>query len=153
MDRQELAGELQNLIAECLKRQGYELVELIHRDEGRDLFLRILADRPEGGISIGECSRINREICAMLDEKNSIEAGYILEVSSPGLDRLLKNKNDFTRCRNKRARFFLNQPVEEKLEIEGIIGEVKEDSLSVDLGGKIIELSLDKIDRAKQIIM
>ncbi|MCX5711970.1 MAG: ribosome maturation factor, partial [Candidatus Omnitrophica bacterium] len=84
MDRQEIIGQLKAVISEYLDCRDMELVELIYRQEGRDLVLRLLVDYPEGGITIGECAELNRSVGIMLDEKNIIEQNYILEVSSPG---------------------------------------------------------------------
>ena len=70
-----------------------------------------MADRPEGGIRLGECSQLNRGIGALLDEKDFLSGRYILEVSSPGLDRPLKTKNDLSRKINCEAHFFLNEEV------------------------------------------
>lgn len=106
MDRKEISEKLSIMISENLKAQGLDLVELICNYQGRDLFLRLLVDKPEGGIIIKECAEVNRRLSAMLNEANILEQSYILEVSSPGLDRPLSSKNDFIRCLNKEARFF-----------------------------------------------
>jgi ribosome maturation factor RimP len=152
MDRQEILTQLEGLIGEYLKAQGYELVELIYRYEGRDLYLRVLADRAEGGITLDECSSLNSGIGAMLDEKNLVDARYILEVSSPGLDRPLRTKADFLRCLNRRARLFLRESLEGRSEIEGLIKGLAGDNVVVEEGAKSTEVPLSKISKARQII-
>lgn len=152
MDRQEILAELEGIIGDYLQAQGYELVELICRYEGRDLFLRVLADRPEGGITLGDCSFLNNQIGVMLDEKNLLDARYILEVSSPGLDRPLETKEDFLRCLNRRVRLFLRQAHDGKTEIEGLIKGLAGDNVVVEAEAKTIEVPLDKISKAKQVI-
>jgi ribosome maturation factor RimP len=87
-----------------------------------------------------------------LDAEDIIKNRYILEVSSPGLDRLLKTKSDFLRCINRRLRFFLKGPINGKVELEGIIKEVKDDGVAVDTGGLVVEIPLAQINMAKQII-
>jgi ribosome maturation factor RimP len=144
--------ELRNVIQELLSPRNLELVDMIYRYEGRGLFLRILVDKPEGGISLEECAELNKEFSLILDERNILQQRYILEVSSPGLDRPLKTKNDFLRCVNRRARFFLNEPVLGKWEWEGVINKVEEDFVSLDAGGEAIVLPLSKVARAKQAI-
>src|SRR3989338_2341438 len=109
MYNEALQIELKIIIEDYLKTQNIDLVYLIYRYEGRDLVVRILADRPEGGISIGDCAYLNKEVSAILDAKNILEGQYILEVSSPGLDRPLRQKQDFLRCTNKRVRFFVQR--------------------------------------------
>lgn len=144
--------ELNRIIGDYLKNQGLDLVELLCRYEGRDLFLRILVDRPEGGISLDECASLNNELSRILDEQDILKEGYILEVSSPGLDRPLKNKHDFLRCLNRRARFFLLEPVKGKIELEGTISKVTDDSVYVNIETDIIEIPLIKINKARQAV-
>lgn len=154
MDRQEIRAELENILSEYLEIQGLDLVDLILLSEGRDLILRILVDRPQGGITLDECARLNERISNLLDEKGILQRRYILEVSSPGLDRPLKTKKDFLRCINRRARFFLNQSINGKIELEGLISKVENDSVYVYLESmnEVIEIPLTNINQAKQVI-
>jgi len=152
MDRQEIIAELKDIIGDYLKLQGLDLVDLICRHEGRDLIVRILVDRPEGGITLDECAGLNIQISSLLDERGILQTRYILEVASPGLDRPLKTKNDFSRCINKKARFFLNEAVNGKIELEGQISKVENDSVYIDGKNGVIEVPLTKINMAKQII-
>ena len=152
MDSQAIVSELKDTIGGYLKDQGLELVDFIYRYQGRDLFLRVLVDAPQGGITLEECSRVNIRISRILDESNILQREYILEVSSPGLDRPLKTISDFSRCINRRARFFLSQPMGGKIELEGTINNVGDGSVCVDIGGDIVEVPLSKLNKAKQII-
>ena len=152
MDRQAIITELKNIIADYLKIQGLDLIDLIYRYEGKDLILRILVDKPQGGITLEECAQLNKQIGNILDEKDILQTRYVLEVSSPGLDRRLKTKSDFNRCINRRVRFFLNEAIGGKMECEGIINKVEDDAVCIDSDGKIIEIPLLKIITAKQVI-
>jgi ribosome maturation factor RimP len=152
MDRTALIGELKDRIQGILNRGNFELVDLICRYENRDLFLRILVDKSEGGISLAECAHLNKEISVMLDELDILQRKYILEVSSPGLDRPLKKKNDFLRCVHKRVKFFFNEAVHGKWEWEAAIDRVGEESVYLDTGSEIFAVPLAKIVKAKQII-
>lgn len=152
MDRQAIITELTGIILGHLKTKGLELVDLDYRYEGRDLFFRILADRPEGGITLGECSRLNKEIGEILDAKDVILGKYILEVFSPGIDRPLKARSDFLRCINRNARFFLSDSINGKIEWEGLIAKVEGDNIYITADADIIEIPLHKINMAKQVI-
>ena len=152
MDRYEIIGELEQLIGAYLKEQRLVLVELLYRHEGSDLFLRILVDKPEGGIILEECGRLNRELGALLEEKDILKERYILEVASPGLDRPLKTKADFMRCLKREVRFFLSEPVGGKIELAGVTEKVENDSVFVAQGMGVLEIPLTKINKAKQII-
>jgi len=128
------------------------LVDLIYRYEGRALVLRVLVDRPQGGILLDECARLNNQISRVLDESNLLQTRYILEVSSPGLDRPLKTKYDFLRCTDKRVRFFLASPLNGKIELDGIIKDADDEAVHIDINGEIIAVSLISINKAKQVI-
>ncbi|MFA5145430.1 MAG: ribosome maturation factor RimP [Candidatus Omnitrophota bacterium] len=151
MDRQELDGELRIVIEAFLKGQNLDLVDFACRQAGKDLILHILVDRPHGGITMDECAGLNKGISRALDERG-IPQEYILEVSSPGLDRPLKTKNDFSRCLKRAARFFFSDPVDGKLELEGVIAAVDDSSVYIDADGKAVGVPLPKIVKAKQII-
>lgn len=152
MDRQAFIAELKEVIQGYLKNKNLDLVDLIYRYEGRDLVLRILVDRLEGGISLNECACLNKEISIILDEKDILQKRYILEVSSPGLDRPLRTGKDFLRCINRKVRVFLNEPLNNKLEQEGAIIKASDDLVCLDIGGDIVEIPLTKINKAKQIV-
>jgi ribosome maturation factor RimP len=152
MDRQRVITELKNIIGDYLKIQGLDLIDVIYRYEGRDLILRVLTDKPQGGITLEECAQLNKQISNILDEKDILQTRYVLEVSSPGLDRWLKTKSDFGRCINRKVRFFLNEAISGKMECEGIINKVENNAVCVDSDDKIIEIPLLKIIKAKQVI-
>lgn len=152
MDRQELVSELRALAQGYLKEKGLVLVDIIYRYEARGLILRIIVDKPEGGIGLDECAYLNQEISRILDEKDMLQARYILEVSSPGIDRPLKQKEDFLRCLNRKARFYLGESVNGKIELEGVILKVEGDLVYIDREGETLEIPLSKINQAKQVI-
>ena len=152
MDRQAIIAELTNIASDYLKNQGLVLVDVIYRYEGRNLFLRIFADRPEGGITIDECTLINTEISRIIDEKDILQERYLLEVSSPGLDRPLKNKSDFLRCINRMVKFLLADSINGRTELEGVISKVEDDVVYVDIDGYIVGIPLVKINKAKQTL-
>lgn len=154
MDKQEIIRELRRIIEAFFAPQQLDLIDVIYRYEGAGLFLRILVDRPEGGITLEECAAINRQLSAILDERDilGLSRRYILEVSSPGLDMPLKTKNDFFRCVNRKVKFFLSEPVNGKLEIDGVVSQVDDVSVYVNVEGQVIPLALSKINKAKQII-
>lgn len=151
MDVSAIEGRLQQLIQDYLEDKGVDLVEIACRYGAGGLFIKILADLPEGGITLAYCAGLNRELCALLDEKNILSEGYALEVSSPGLDRPLKTEKDFLRAKNKSVKFFLNEPVGAKLEWDGVIEAVKEGAVYIKTGDNKIQLPLSKINKAKRL--
>lgn len=151
MENKELVPGLENLLNDFLSAQGLELVELSCRYEGRNLVVRLLVEKPEGGITIGECGRVNRRIGDLFEEKDIIRENYVLEVNSPGLDRPLKTRQDFSRCRGRRVKFFLIEPINGKIEIAGLISQVLEDGIKVEIEQVICFVPFSKIHQAKQL--
>jgi ribosome maturation factor RimP len=152
MDKEAIISELRSFIQGFLETKNIDLVDLIYRHEGRDLVLRILVDRPDGGITLDDCTCLNADIGRILDEKNIIQERYILEVASPGLDRPLKTKSDFCRCITRITRFFLSEAINGKIELTGIIERVGDASVYVVVMGEKVEIPFLKIRKAKQII-
>ncbi len=152
MDKHEKIDKLKKLIQDYLESRRLEFVDLIYHYEGRDLFLRVLVDTPPDNICLDECARLNREIGAILDGQEMLNQRYILEVSSPGIDRPITTKKDFLRCRNRKVKFFLKEMVNGKLEWDGIISKVEGDSVFADIKGEILEIPINKVNKVKQLL-
>lgn len=144
--------ELRGLISPILEAEGLDLVEFnFSRSRGAAL-LRLLVDRKEGGITVEECAGLNRRIGALLDGQDFIRDRYILEVSSPGLDRPLKERNDFLRCLNRKIWILLKEPLKGNSEIRGAVKAVKEENLEIDCEGLLSKIPISGIIKAKQIL-
>ena len=81
--------KIEKLLKEVIENLGYELYDVIYEKEAKDYYLRIFIDKPEG-ISLEDCEKVNDAISDLLDEANYIKDQYFLEVSSPGVERLLR---------------------------------------------------------------
>lgn len=147
-----LINKLRDLISRCLNGANIELVDLTYSYIGRNLILRVLVSRTDGGITVGECALLNRKIGALLEEEKMIGSDYTLEVSSPGLDRPLKTQKDFSRCMNKEAVFFLNDLIDGKCQWQGKINKVSQDRVFVRTLENILEIPLEKINKAQLVI-
>lgn len=152
MTKEAVIQKLTELISGCLRLSGFELIELIYRPDGRRLVLSVLADKPQGGITLQECALVCRQIKNLLEEKNVIDIDYVLEVSSPGLDRPLKRPSDFLRHLNKEAVFFLNDLVNGRLQWQGVILRVDEAGVSIQAAGQVVEIPLIKINKSQLVI-
>jgi len=152
MDKESIKQELELLFEQKFIPQGFELVDVIYRQERARLFLCIFADRLGGGINLDECAQLSRQISQALDEKDIITSRYMLEVSSPGLDRLLKRQSDFLRSLNKEAVFFLNDLVNGKCQWQGIISKADEATVYLQVRGEILKIPLVKINKAQLVI-
>ncbi len=81
--------KIENLVKEKIENIGYELYDVEYVKEGKNFFLRIFIDSPNG-IDLNDCETVNNEITDILDEKDYIKEQYFLEVSSPGIERILR---------------------------------------------------------------
>ena len=152
MTKEAFSQELIDLILTCFTPKGLELIDLIIRPEGKRLILTVLADKPQGAITLQECALFCCQLKNLLEEKNIIDGDYVLEVSSPGLDRLLKRQKDFLRSLNKKVVFFLNDLVNGKCQWQGVITKVDETTVFIRARGEILEIPLIKINKAQLVI-
>ncbi|MFC1632156.1 ribosome maturation factor RimP [Candidatus Omnitrophota bacterium] len=127
---QTLIAELQDKVNPILTAKGVELVELkLVRESGRTV-LKFFVDK-DGGITLGECAQLNKEIGQFLDQQDSIQQRYVLEVSSPGLDRPLKSTRDFQRCLNQPVKVVLHQAYAGQNVWIGVLTGVDEQNLTI----------------------
>lgn len=152
METGESVEELKKIFIPALEEENIELIELNFFRRHGSVSLRLLVDRREGGISIGDCARLNSKLGNILDARNLIEERYVLEVSSPGLDRPLKEKSDFLRCLNKEVKVFLKEPINGKIEFDGIVVQAQEESVVIDSSGEILEIPLVNITKGKLVL-
>ena len=130
---------------------GLELVELKIGRHKNDIMIQILADRPQGGITIQECSLLNRSIVEGVDKEAFLsEDGYSLEVSSPGLDRPISTFKDFLKNVNNKVRIELNERFEGKMEYVGILKAVTQETLTllINKDSKELVIPMDKVVKA-----
>jgi len=144
----EIEKKIEELAEPIIKRMGYELVDIQFKSGGRQSYLRIFVDRPkgEGHISIRELEALSNELSIMLDVEDPIEESYILEVSSPGLDRELKKEREIRWAIGKKVIAHM----EDGTSVSGKLEGVEEDSLQIE--GKQVErkkvkkLKLNEVD-------
>ena len=119
--------KIKEIVLPLLESYGIDLVDLHFHRGRKKINLKFLVDKPSGGISLDECAKLNEDIGDLLEKDNIIQESFILEVSSPGLDRPLLTAKDFLRAKDKEVRIFLREPVDNKIELKGKIIDVKQD--------------------------
>jgi len=147
---EEIKEKLTALAEPLFVGSGADLIELNVRRQGREIAVQILADRPTGGITLEECSRLNRRMVEAIDQSGVLPPEeYSMEVSSPGLDRPLSTRKDFLRVTNQEIRFLLNGPWQGKQEYTGVLTEITDAAVvaSTEKYG-IIEIPMEKILKA-----
>ncbi len=151
MDYKIFTEELKKLIMPSFE-EGIELIELNFVRTGNSSLIRLLVDKKEGGISLGDCARLNRKIGSVLENNEILQNRFILEVFSPGLDRPLKTKSDFLRRVNKNVKFFLREQINGKIEQDGMVIDVRDEVVVIENKDGILSIPLSIINKAKQII-
>ncbi len=104
---------------ELLAGSGVELVDVEYVKE-KDWYLRVFIDKPEG-IGIEDCQALSEKLETRLDEQDVVPEAYMLEVSSPGLDRVLKKPRDFLREQGKAVEVSLYEPIDGEKRIVGTL--------------------------------
>ena len=143
-----IVQQVSELISPILVDLGYELVEVQFRHEQHGQVLRIVIYK-DSGIGVDDCAKVNREVSYLLDVEDVIDQAYNLEITSPGLDWRLKNERDFTRCMGRKVRIVLRDGSEPLI---GLIGEVDDGRVELDIDGDKKFVALDKIKKAKLVI-
>jgi ribosome maturation factor RimP len=140
--------ELQALFAPLLEGSDIELVQVQVVPGHKQHQLRIFVDRP-GGIDIGACARLSREIARRLEERLDLRGGYRLEVSSPGLNRPIWTLEHYRRFLGDRLQFDLVEPRDGRTRYQGTIAAVDGESVTLEAEtGETFTLALNEIASA-----
>ena len=142
----EKVTELTARLAEpVIAEQGCTLWDVEYVKEAGTWYLRAYIDK-EGGIAVDDCEVISRILSDWLDQTDFIEDSYIMEISSPGLDRPLKKEKDFKRSLGKLVEIRTYRPIEKQKEFCGILNAYDSNSVTIDEDGT--ERTFDKKDIA-----
>lgn len=127
------AKEIETLIAPLVAQEGGEIVDLQWRREGHQWVLRLFIDKPNG-VTLDDCAYYSDRVGAFLDEKNAIEQSYVLEISSPGLDRVIKKDKDFEKFAGKPVKLRIKIAENGQRRFAGILKGLQDDKVAVQVG-------------------
>jgi len=144
---QEIIDRVRAVADSILISEDMELVEVEYRREPVGWVLRLTIDK-KGGVTIEDCSRISQEMGRSLDIEDLISNPYHLEISSPGLDRPLKNERDFIRFSERRIRVKTIDPIGKQKSFKGKLRKCVEGRIEMEIDGGIMEIPLSNIARA-----
>ena len=145
-----LKDKLLELLGPEVAALGYELVELDAPGAGGSGTLRIYIDR-EDGITVDDCERVSHRVSGVLDVEDPIPGHYVLEVSSPGLDRPLFEPDHFTRFVGHLARVKLKAPVDGRSNFRGRILAVEGDEVVLQVDGQAMRLPFARLASARLV--
>lgn len=124
-----IEAEVEKIVEELLENTALELVAVDYVKE-RDWYLRVFIDK-EGGVDLDDCQDLSRKLEELLDAQDIIKTSYILEVSSPGLDRELKKPRDFQREMGKDIDVSLFAPLDGKKVVTGPLSAYDGETINV----------------------
>lgn len=137
--------DLHTLLEQAISQIGYELVDL--EMSGRGKLLRLFIDKP-GGVTIDDCAQVSEHISHVLAVEHDVDYDR-LEISSPGLDRVLKKASDFVRFAGNKVQVKLRVPLEGRKNFAGVLRGIEQDVVSIETEAGEIKLSLSNIDKAR----
>jgi ribosome maturation factor RimP len=142
--------DIQQLLQPVVTELGYELWGCEYLSQGKHSLLRVFIDK-EGGIGITDCEAVSKRISALLDVEDPIQGYYSLEVSSPGIPRPLFHKEHYQRYIGNDVQIKLYKPVNGSRKINGTIGTINDNSVTINVGEEAHELLFSQIVKANLI--
>lgn len=148
MDRTAIVNDVRELAAKAAAKFGFEFVHAELGGTKRDLVIRIFIDKP-GGITLDDCARLSQDVEEVLDSTDLIPGAYVLEVSSPGIERELYSPEDFKRFAGKAARIKTREPIEGKKLFKGRLIGIENGEVSFeDKAAGTITIPYDNVAKA-----
>ena len=141
---------VESLVEKKINNLGYELYDVEYAKEGKDYYLRIFIDKPEG-IDLNDCEKVNDGINDLLDQADYIKEQYFLEVSSPGVERTLRKDKHLKANLDNLVEIKLFKPIEKQKTIQGLLKEFSNESLTIQTEEKNIEIERKNISVIKTV--
>ncbi len=143
--------ELDKLIRSTVNGLGYELWGYEYRPQVETALLRIFIDSQKG-ITVEDCSIVSHQIGAALDVDDLIPIAYILELSSPGIDRVLFDPEQYQRYINEQVKIRTRIPINARRNFKGAIVAVSDTNVTVEIDSLDYEIPFETVDRARVLM-
>lgn len=144
-----ITERVRDLVMPILDYLELELFDLQLQKAGNRQILRIFIDKKEGGVTLDDCQMVSQEIGALLDVKDVVPGSYVLEVSSPGTNRPIRNENDFQKYAGSKIRVKLLTKISDQKVFIGVDRGVDSENLRLEIEpGKEIRIPLRQIVKA-----
>ena len=151
MAKVSVSQAVMDLIEPVLIVEGLELVDVEYKKEGKNWVLRISIDK-EGGVTVEDCQKVSHLTGDLIEVEETIITPYSLEVSSPGLDRVLKREKDFLKFKGRQIRLHSLSPIDNRRKFIGILVDFKDQTVFLELDGKLLEIPLRQVGKANLVI-
>lgn len=145
-----VAACMEKLVKGVAMAEGLELVYIEYQPRGLASLLRIYIDKP-GGVNLDDCQRLSKQVSVLLDVEDFVPHHYLLEVSSPGIERPLFKEGDYSRFRNKEVRLQSTEKIEGRKNFTGYIRKFSEGTLELECEERTYAIPFRKIRRANLV--
>lgn len=143
-----IENKVQELLEKTIIDLGYDLYDVQYVKEGKDYYLRIFIDNNKG-ISLEDCEKVSNEVSSILDENNLIKEQYYLEVSSPGIERILRKDKHLKDNIGANVEVSMFKPIDKQKNIIGILNNFDEDKIELDVKNTILKIDRKNISLIK----
>jgi ribosome maturation factor RimP len=144
---EEIERAVSGMIEPIVISLGMEMVGVEYRREARGWVLRIYIDK-EGGVSLDDCVLVSNEVGTVIDVEDLFQSPYTLEVSSPGIKRILKKERDFERFRDRSVRIRARNAIGERRNFRGRLLGCTEGVVKIEVEGEVLDIPLSNVARA-----
>ena len=135
------------IVEPIVASQGMELVAVEYKREARGWVLRIYIDK-EGGVSLDDCISVSNEVGTVLDVEDIFQSPYTLEVSSPGLNRILKKERDFERFKERSVRIRTHNAIGKRRNFKGRLLGCTKGLIQIEVEGQVLHIPLSNVAKA-----
>jgi ribosome maturation factor RimP len=149
---QTLAEKIEAAITPSAPGMGFDLVQVKWMDSQKGAMLQIMAERPDGSMTLDDCEKLSRQVSAVLDVEDVIPTAYRLEVGSPGIDRPLVKLADYTKYIGHVAKIETMLPIDGRKRFTGTIKAVEGQDVIISVDGKDHALPFADIQTAKLVL-
>ena len=145
-----IENKVEQLIEKTINNLGYTLYDVEYAKEAKNYFLRIFIDN-EKGIDLNDCEKVNNAISDLLDEADYIKEQYFLEVSSPGIERVIRKEKHLVQNIGKEIEISLFKTIDGKKQIVGILEKYDENNIILKVEGNEVSLPRKSISLMKTV--
>ena len=138
---------IEQTIARALAAQQVELVDLVIQHQGRKAVLQFFVDKV-GGVTLDDCGELTDKIDSLLEMENLVDGAYVLEVSSPGVQRVLKKPGHFKRFTGERVKIVLKVPLNGRGSFTGVIAQADDNAFVLDDGTNQFRFEYNNLKKA-----
>ncbi len=143
----ELERAVSEMVEPIVISQGMELVDVEYKREARGWVLRIYIDK-NGGVSLDDCALVSNEVGTVIDVEDLFQSPYTFEVSSPGLNRILKKERDFMRFKDRSVRIRTHNAIGKRRNFKGRLLGCTKGLIQIEVGGQVLHIPLSDVVKA-----